>query len=80
MSNRSRRRSEKVLRVRLSEDIDKRLEYLSAKTKRPKVFYVKQILNDRLVDYEDKYLTLERLNDQNAKYYTTEEVEKILEL
>ena len=69
-----------VLNVRLSEDIAKRLEHLSAKTKRPKGFYVKEILEEHLSEYEDNYLALERLNDKNAKYFTTEEVESILEL
>jgi len=70
----------KVLNVRLSEDIAKRLEHLSVKTKRPKGFYVKEILEEHLSEYEDNYLALERLNDKNAKYFTTEEVESILEL
>jgi RHH-type transcriptional regulator, rel operon repressor / antitoxin RelB len=70
----------KVLNVRLPEDIAKRLEYLAAKTKRPKGFYVKEILEEHLAEYEDRYLALERLNDKNAKYCTTEEVERVLEL
>jgi RHH-type rel operon transcriptional repressor/antitoxin RelB len=69
-----------VLNVRLSEDIAKRLEHLSVKTKRLKGFYVKEILEEHLSEYEDNYLALERLNDKNAKYFTTEEVESILKL
>ncbi|HPD60719.1 MAG TPA: TraY domain-containing protein [Thermodesulfobacteriota bacterium] len=69
-----------VLTVRLSDNIAKRLAHLSAKTKRPKGFYVKEILEEHLSEYEDNYLALERLNEKNAKYYTTKEVEKILEL
>ena len=70
----------KVLNVRVSDDIAKRLESLSTKTKRPKGFYVKEILEEHLSEYEDSYLALERLNDKNAKYHTTEEVEEILGL
>jgi RHH-type rel operon transcriptional repressor/antitoxin RelB len=70
----------KVLNVRLSDEIVKRLENLSDKTKRPKSFYIKDMLEKYLEDYEDAYLALERLNDKNAKYYTTDEVEKTLEL
>jgi RHH-type transcriptional regulator, rel operon repressor / antitoxin RelB len=70
----------KVLNVRISEDIAKRLEYLSTKTNRPKGFYVREILEEHLSEYEDSYLALERLNDKNARYYPTKEVEKILEL
>ena len=70
----------KILNVRVSEDIAKRLEYLATKTKRPKGFYVKEILEEHLAEYEDSYLALERLNDKNAKYYTSETVEEILGL
>ncbi len=70
----------RILNVRVSDDIVRRLENLSAKTKRPKSFYIKDMLEKYLEDYEDAYLALERLNDKNAKYYTTEEVEKSLEL
>jgi len=69
-----------VLNVRLPDDIARRLETLSAKTKRPKSFYVKQMLEEHLADYEDQYLALERLNDKNAKYLSTEEVENALGL
>ena len=69
-----------VLNIRLPEDIAERLEFLSAKTNRPKSFYVKQIIMKHLEEYENAYLALERLNDKNAKYYSTEEVEKALEL
>jgi RHH-type rel operon transcriptional repressor/antitoxin RelB len=70
----------KVINVRVSDNIVKRLENLSAKTKRPKSFYIKDMLEKYLEDYEDAYLALERLSDKNAKYYSTDEVEKILEL
>lgn len=70
----------KVINVRVSDDIVKRLENLSTKTKRPKSFYIKDMLEKHLEEYEDAYLALERLSDKNAKYYTTDEVEKILEL
>ena len=80
LTRRSPRVSGAVLNVRVSEKIAKRLEVLSTKTKRPKSFYVKELLEEHLEEYEDKYLALERLNDKNARYYTTEEVEKILEL
>jgi len=70
----------KILNVRVSDEIVRRLENLSAKTSRPKSFYIKDMLEKYLEDYEDAYLALERLNDKNAKYFTTEEVEKSLEL
>jgi RHH-type rel operon transcriptional repressor/antitoxin RelB len=70
----------KVINVRVSDNVVKRLENLSAKTKRPKSFYIKDMLEKYLEDYEDAYLALERLSDKNAKYYSTDEVKKILEL
>ena len=70
----------KVLKVRVSENIAKKLESLSAKTKRPKSFYIKEMLEMYLDEFEDAYLALERLNEKNARYYTTEEAEKILGL
>ena len=70
----------KVLNIRLSEDIATRLDRLAEKTQRPKSFYVKEILSRYLGEYEDAYLALERLNDKNTRYYTTDEVEKSLGL
>ena len=70
----------KVLNVRVSENVAKKLESLALKTKRPKSFYIKEILEMYLDELEDAYLALERLNEKNAKYYTTEEAEKILGL
>ena len=70
----------KVLNIRISDDLAERLEGLSAKTRRPKGFYVKELLEEHLAEYEDRYLALERLNDKNAKYYTTGEVEDVLGL
>ncbi len=70
----------KVLNVRISDDLAERLESLSTKTRRPKGFYVKELLEEHLADYEDRYLALESLNDKNAKYYTTDEVEEVLGL
>ncbi len=70
----------KVLNVRISDDLAERLEGLATKTRRPKGFYVKELLEEHLSEYEDRYLALERLNDKNAKYYTTDEVEEVLGL
>jgi RHH-type rel operon transcriptional repressor/antitoxin RelB len=70
----------KVLNVRVSENVAKKLESLAVKTKRPKSFFIKEILEMYLDELEDAYLALERLNEKNAKYYTTKEAEKILGL
>jgi len=70
----------KVLNVRLTDEISARLDFLAEKTKRPKSFYIKEILSSYLPEFEDSYLALDRLNDRNAKYYSTKDVEKILDL
>lgn len=70
----------KILNGRISDDIEKRLDDLSHKTKRPKSFYIKDMLERYIAEYEDAFLALERLNNKNAKYYNTDEVKKILEL
>ncbi len=64
--------------VIIPDEIEKRLEKLSSKTKRPKSFYIKDMLEKYLDEYEDTFLALDRLNEKTAKYYTTEEVEKLL--
>ncbi|MDA8124606.1 MAG: TraY domain-containing protein [Deltaproteobacteria bacterium] len=70
----------KILNVRLGDDISSRLDLLADKTKRPKSFYIREILVRHLSEYEDAYLALDRLNDRNAEYHSTEDVEKILDL
>ncbi len=70
----------KVLNVRISDEVAKRLDFLVLKTKRPKSFYIKEMLEQYLEEFEDEYLALERLNERNAKYLSTDEVEKALKL
>jgi len=70
----------KILNVRITDEISSRLDFLAKKTKRPKSFYIKEILEQHLSEYEDAYLALDRLNDRNAKYYSTEDMVKILDL
>ena len=70
----------KILNMRVSDEVAKRLDILSAKTKRPKSFYLKEMLNVYLAEFEDEYLALDRLNEKNAKYYRTKEVEDLLDL
>jgi RHH-type rel operon transcriptional repressor/antitoxin RelB len=67
-----------VLSVRLPEEIYKRLDLLAKKTRRTKTSFIKEIIEDSLADFEEAYTALERLNEKNAKYLTTEELEKKL--
>jgi predicted DNA-binding protein len=55
------------------EEIAKRLEDLSSKTKIPKESIIKEILEEHLANWEAKYLAFEGLNEN-------EDAERILEL
>lgn len=68
----------KIITVRLPDEIGKRLCRLSRKTKRPMSFYIKDMLESYLDEYEDAFLGLDRLDEKNARCYSTEEVEKLL--
>jgi predicted DNA-binding protein len=69
-----------VLTVRLDEKTYDRLQDLAAKNRRTKSSFIKEMLELYLEDFDDAYTALERLNKKNAKYLTTEEVEKELDL
>ncbi|MFC2167273.1 DUF6290 family protein [Acidobacteriota bacterium] len=69
-----------VLTVRLDEKTYDRLHELAAKNRRTKSSFIKEMLELYLEDFDDAYTALERLNKKNAKYLTTEEVEKELDL
>ena len=69
-----------ILTVRLDEKTYNRLNRLTSKNRRTKSSYIKEMLEIYLEDIEDAYSALERLNQKNAKYLTTEEVEKDLGL
>ncbi|MBN2198215.1 MAG: TraY domain-containing protein [Candidatus Aminicenantes bacterium] len=69
-----------ILSVRLPEELYRRLIRLSEKTKRTKTSFIKEMIENSLDEYEEAYLALDRLNEKNAKYLTTEELEKELDL
>jgi len=69
-----------TLSIRLSEEIYCRLGRLSEKTKRTKTSFIKEMIENSLEEYEEAYTALDRLNDKNSKYLTTEELEKKLGL
>jgi RHH-type rel operon transcriptional repressor/antitoxin RelB len=70
----------KILTIRLNDETGKRLEHLALTTKRSKSFYIKDMLQKYLEEYEDAFLALERLNTKNSIYYDSDELEKKLEL
>lgn len=68
-----------MLAIRLSPDVEKRLDELSKKTGRTKTYYVREAIIEYIDDLEDYYLAAGRL-DHPAKRWTLEEVEKELGL
>jgi RHH-type rel operon transcriptional repressor/antitoxin RelB len=69
-----------VISIRLPDDISRRLNALAVKTKRTKTSFIREMVEEKLADYEEAYTALERLNDKNARYLTTEELERKLGL
>jgi RHH-type rel operon transcriptional repressor/antitoxin RelB len=68
-----------VLPIRLSEDLNARLDFLAKETGRTKTYYARQAIVTYLEDIEDTYLALQRL-EKPANYLTTDELEKKLGL
>ena len=52
-----------MLSIRLSPEVEQRLETLAKETHRPKSFYVREALERSLEDIEDIYLAEKRLED-----------------
>ena len=69
-----------ILSLRLPDATFERLNRLARKTKRSKSSFIREIVESSIADWEDGYIALDRLNEKNAKYLTTEEVEKELDL
>ena len=69
-----------MLSIRLPKDLDERLSRLAEFTKRTKSHFVKEALERYLEDLEDSYEALDRIMKPDAKYYTTEEVKRELDL
>ncbi|PCJ31710.1 MAG: anti-toxin [Gammaproteobacteria bacterium] len=68
-----------MLAIRLPEEIENRLKALADKTGRTKTFYAREAILDHLDDMEDKYLSLNRLENQ-GKRWTLDEMEQDLDL
>jgi RHH-type rel operon transcriptional repressor/antitoxin RelB len=69
-----------TLSLRLPDEVFKRLGRLAKKTRRTKSSFIQEAIEESLEDFEDGYAALERLNEKNARYLTTEEVERELGL
>jgi RHH-type rel operon transcriptional repressor/antitoxin RelB len=68
-----------MLALRLTSDIEKRLERLAKKTGRTKSFYAREAIVEHLEDMEDAYLAMRRLKNP-ARTYSAEEMKRELGL
>ncbi|VAW54957.1 RelB/StbD replicon stabilization protein (antitoxin to RelE/StbE) [hydrothermal vent metagenome] len=68
-----------MLAIRLPEDIENRLKALADKTGRTKTFYAKEAILEHIEDMEDKYLSLNRLENP-GKRWSLDELEQELDL
>lgn len=69
-----------MLSVRLTKEMEKRIDRLAKSTQRPKSFFVKEALNNYLEDMEEYYEVLKRRNDPNRNLITLEELERALDV
>jgi RHH-type rel operon transcriptional repressor/antitoxin RelB len=72
-----------MLGVRLPAEIERRLDALANETGRTKSFYVREAILEHLDNLEDIYLAeqvLERVRRGEERVYTSEEVERMLDL
>ncbi len=68
-----------MLAIRISQDIESRLQLLAEKTGRTKTYYAKEAILRFLEDMEDEYLALSRL-ETPTKRWTLDELEKGVDL
>lgn len=69
--------------IRLSPDIERRLNELAARTGRTKAYYLREIIERGLAEIEDYYLAaevLERIRKGQERVYTSTEVRRELGL
>ena len=68
-----------MLAVRITDEMESRLDKLAILTGRPKSFYVREALQAHLDEIEDTYTALYRL-EHPARRWTLEELEQGLDL
>lgn len=60
--------------VRLSEEMERKLDRLALATKRTRSFYIKEAVSRYIDDLSDLYIALERISDPNREFLSTKEV------
>jgi RHH-type rel operon transcriptional repressor/antitoxin RelB len=68
-----------MLAIRISEDVENRLNNLASKTGRTKTYYARKAILEFLEDMEDTYLAIERLENPE-KRWTQEELRAGIDL
>lgn len=68
-----------MIAIRVSDDVEKRLQSLAIKTGRTKTYYARKAICEFLDDMEDTYLALERLENPQ-KIWAQEELEASIDL
>jgi RHH-type rel operon transcriptional repressor/antitoxin RelB len=68
------------LSLRVSEELEKKLEKTAKKLDRNKSYLVRKALEKYLEEIEDYEIATERLSKKNAKYYETSEVKRLLNI
>jgi RHH-type rel operon transcriptional repressor/antitoxin RelB len=69
--------------IRLSQDIEKRLDFLATETGRTKAFYLRELIEQGIQDLEDYYLAadvLEQVRKGKEKVHPAAEVRESLGL
>ena len=65
--------------LRLSEELESRLDHLAASTGRTKTFYIRQLIEEHIDDLEDRYIAEQRLENP-AKRLSSQEMRQKLDL
>jgi RHH-type rel operon transcriptional repressor/antitoxin RelB len=68
-----------MLALRLTSDIEERLNRLAKRTGRTKSFYAREAIVEHLQDLEDYYLASERIKNP-GRIYSAQEIRRELEL
>lgn len=68
-----------MLSIRISHDIENRLQQLAQKTGRTKTYYAREAILRFIEDMEDEYLAISRL-ETPTKRWTLEELEQGIDL
>ena len=69
--------------IRLSPETERRLDYIAAKTRRTKAFYIREMIERSIDDVEDYYLAAEvaeRVRNGEEEIFTEDEIRRDLGL